>query len=366
SLATYKGDLASLTAPPFILSPRSMIEFPTYWCEHPSIFVAPAHEPDPEKRVLLVLKWFLTTLREQHSTREENGKKKKLKPLNPFLGERFLGKWEDKLGTTNLIAEQVSHHPPITACKIWNEEHGIQLRGHVAPRVYFSGTVQIDRPGYSLLQIDKYNESYLITLPKVHVGGLLTASLFLELSGSSYIRSSSGYTVKIDYSSRGWWSGKRNSFVANVFHDDQKDEPLYTAEGQWNNNFVIKMVKTQQVIEEFDLHILQRTLLDVAPIERQNSLESRRAWYHVATAIEEGDLFAVGHEKSKIENQQREMRKVEKRNGSEFPRKYFTRVETDLVAERLAKGMTEAISLEKSMEFVHGVWIWDEEKADKI
>ncbi|CAL3972834.1 unnamed protein product, partial [Diplocarpon coronariae] len=30
-----------------------------------------------------------------------------MKPLNPFLGELFLGKWVDEAGTTNLVAEQV-------------------------------------------------------------------------------------------------------------------------------------------------------------------------------------------------------------------------------------------------------------------
>jgi hypothetical protein len=107
SLASFKGDLASLTAPPFLLSSQSIIEFSAYWAEQPSLFVAPASEPDPEKRALLVLKWFLSTLKEQHNNKDENGKKKRMKPLNPFLGELFLGKWVDKSGTTQLIAEQV-------------------------------------------------------------------------------------------------------------------------------------------------------------------------------------------------------------------------------------------------------------------
>jgi len=31
------------------------------------------------------------------------------KPLNPFLGEIFLGKWEDDVGTTQLVSEQVRY-----------------------------------------------------------------------------------------------------------------------------------------------------------------------------------------------------------------------------------------------------------------
>jgi hypothetical protein len=106
SIASFSGDLSSLTAPPFILSSTSLVEFSSYWAEHPSIFVAPAHESDPQKRALLVLKWFLSTLKQQYASRSEKFGNEK-KPLNPFLGELFLGKWVDAAGTTELVSEQV-------------------------------------------------------------------------------------------------------------------------------------------------------------------------------------------------------------------------------------------------------------------
>jgi len=126
SIASFNGDLSSLTAPAFILSTTSLVEFSAYWAEHPSIFVAPTQEPDPAKRSLLVLKWFLSTLKQQYSSRNEKlGSEKK--PLNPFLGELFLGTWQDDAGETQLISEQVSHHPPVTAYCITNPKHGIQV-----------------------------------------------------------------------------------------------------------------------------------------------------------------------------------------------------------------------------------------------
>lgn len=97
-----------MTAPAFILSTTSLTEFSAYWAEMPNIFVAPAAEKDPEKRAMLVLKWFLSTLKQQYSSRNEKlGSEKK--PLNPFLGELFLGHWQDGAGVTNLISEQVRY-----------------------------------------------------------------------------------------------------------------------------------------------------------------------------------------------------------------------------------------------------------------
>lgn len=106
SVASFNGDLFSMTAPPFILSPVSLTEFSAYWANHPSIFIAPALEKDPLRRALLVLKWFLSTLKQQYASRsDEFGIEKK--PLNPFLGEIFLGEWRDESGLTTLVSEQV-------------------------------------------------------------------------------------------------------------------------------------------------------------------------------------------------------------------------------------------------------------------
>lgn len=367
SIATFRGDLSSLTAPPFLLSPQSIVEYSTYWAEHPSLFIAPALEPSAEKRALLVLKWFLSTLKQQHSSKDEQGKKKRMKPLNPFLGEIFIGKWEDSVGTTNLVAEQVSHHPPATACNVWNDKYGVRLQGHVAPKVYFSGTVHIERKGYSLLHIDKYDEDYLITMPKVHVEGLMTGSLSPELSGCSYIRSTSGYTIKIEYSSKGWIGGKRNGFTATVVKDGSEKGVLYTVEGIWSEGWVVKegAQKNGKVVEKFEVDEVPRTPLQVAPVCEQHPLESRKAWRHVVDAIHKGDIFGVGHEKSKIENEQREMRKREKVEGSEFQRRYFSKAKHDPVAERLSEGMSGS-SLKGEMDGQHGLWMWDEEKYRKI
>ena len=65
-------------------------------------------EKDPARRAALVLKWFLSTLKQQYASRSEKlGSEKK--PLNPFLGELFIGKWEDQAGTTQLVSEQVRY-----------------------------------------------------------------------------------------------------------------------------------------------------------------------------------------------------------------------------------------------------------------
>ncbi len=77
--------------------------------------------------------------------------------------------------------------------------------------VLFSGTINVKQIGHAVFKIPAYDETYLITLPSLHIEALLFGAPFVELNDKTYITSSSGYTAKIDYSGKGWISGKKNS-----------------------------------------------------------------------------------------------------------------------------------------------------------
>lgn len=107
-LATVKGDLSNITAPPFVLSTKSATEFPAAWAEHHKVFLAQSKDEDPAKRALAVLKNFLCSLKRQQYTGRSEAEGIK-KPLNPFLGELFLGEFRDDAGTTKVFVEQVRY-----------------------------------------------------------------------------------------------------------------------------------------------------------------------------------------------------------------------------------------------------------------
>lgn len=350
-----------MTAPAWILSTSSLTEFSAYWSEMPRILVAPAAEKDPQKRAMLVLKWFLSTLKQQYASRNEKlGSEKK--PLNPFLGELFIGKWEDEAGETQLVSEQVSHHPPATAYSIWNNKHGVRLQGYNAQKASFGRTINVRQVGHAVLHIDEYDEDYLITLPSLHIEGLIKGAPYVELNSSSYIVSSSGYTSRIDYTGAGWVSGTKNTLSAVVFphgKEKSKSDVLYKAEGSWTDKFTIKDSKGN-VVEEYNAKKEPKTELKVADIKDQDPLESRRAWKKVADAILKGDMSTTSAEKSKIEEHQRALRKKEQSEGREWERVFFTKANTLPIFDKLIKEVPKG-SLEK--EQTGGIWVFDQEKA---
>lgn len=199
----------------------------------------------------------------------------------------------------------------------------------------------------------------MITLPSLHIEGLITGSPYVELNRCSYLQFSSGYTAKIDYSGKGWVSGKKNSFTATLYPEGKEKQPIYTVSGQWTDAFQIKDAKTKEVIDTYDPKVTKTTPITVAPLEQQDELESRRAWKKVADAIVKSDMDKASAEKSIIENQQRELRKKEKEENREWERRFFSRAEKFPVFEKLAGKLGEQLNDTQT----NGVWVFDAEKA---
>ncbi|KAH8177778.1 oxysterol-binding protein [Sarocladium implicatum] len=371
SIASFNGDLSSLTAPPFILSSQSLTEFSSYWATHPPLLVAPASETDPAKRAMLVLKWFLSTLKHQYASRSDQFGNEK-KPLNPFLGELFLGTWSDSAGETHLYSEQVSHHPPATAYCARNDKTGVQLEGYNAQKATFKSTIIVKQIGHAVLTVPvgDTKETYLITLPGLHIEGLIFGAPFVELDGTSFIVSSTGYTAKVDYSGKGWLSGKKNSVTAVLHPTGKEKDVLYNVTGQWNKNFEIfegpaKKNSKSTLVESYDAVNTPQTDLVVKDIEKQHPLESRRAWAKVAAAIQKGDMDTTGHEKGKIEQAQRDMRAKERAEERTWRRRYFSAVEgADSVLEQLGKAA--GVPLNGDADKTGGLWRFDAKKAEEV
>ena len=167
----------------------------------------------------------------------------------------------------------------------------------------------------------------------------------------------------MDYTGKGWLSGKKNSFTATLAHDSDPVKILYTIDGQWTGDFSIKDPRSKREVESYHVRQYRVCPLTVAPVEEQGELESRRAWKKVADAIERGDYEATGTEKSKIENAQRELRKREREEGREWERRYFSKVERE---EKFVKLAERAGGVLVEAEKTGGVWVFDKEKYLKL
>ncbi|KAK6069368.1 Oxysterol-binding protein 4-like protein 1 [Seiridium cupressi] len=385
-------DLATVTSPPFFLAPVSVVEVGSCWAERPEVFAAPAHEPSAEKRALLVLKWLLLSLKRQFYAGDVAGTGNIKKPLNAFLGELFIASWtaehDDDGGhgraraTTNLVVEQISHHPPTTALYMWDGENGISAQAFSRVKMVFNTGlgpddaaglgIDISQSGYGTLHIDRFDEDHLIPAPRARVKGLLSGHLYPELVGTCHSVSSGGFVSEIRFSppedkSRGLFGWldvrgsreRKNRFVASLYHrDDPEKKPLYTAAGQWSGAFSIRDERQGEIIETYNMSETRPQPAIIQKTEDMDPWETRRAWGPVAQALRSGDMAEAARQKSKLEKSQREMRSAEKRTGTEwFPIFFKKRRENDELFERLAS------AVKWPLEGGADVWAADEEKA---
>ena len=206
----------------------------SYWIEHPDLFVAPALEKDPATRCLLVLKWFLASLRgQQYAGRDPSEGVKK--PLNAFLGELFVSEIGEEGNECRLVSEQVSHHPPVTACYLWNSKHGVRAEGFTCQEITFSGSVSIKQKGYAILHVDQFDENYLIPVPNVKVKGVVSGTPYPELVGTYSIPSSSGWVSEIKFEGKGLiMGGTKNGVSGRVFGGSRRGlEWAGVSESEW-------------------------------------------------------------------------------------------------------------------------------------
>ncbi|CAK7272416.1 hypothetical protein SEPCBS119000_005114 [Sporothrix epigloea] len=393
-LSTTKGDLANVTGPPSMLAPLSVVEVGRCWSQRPAVFAAPALEPDAGRRCLLVLRMFLIALRTQLYVGGSPTSSIK-KPLNAFLGELFLAEWTQEMAhganspassarsslssqagdgqdsepshgatdssssvssrsrcacgtdrfTTRLVAEQVSHHPPITAMHIADDMHRVRADGYARVEMTFSGAVQVRQVGHAIVRVDAYDEEYLMPLPDITVRGFLSGCLYPEITETYHIVGSSGYTAEVNFSGKGFaWGGKRNAFAATVCGPRSdgklpdafsKKSPktsndgrgiLYTIDGVWSQGWTVRDARTGTIIETYNVDAPENAPASTAvpPTAAQDPWESRRAWAGVLDGLRRGDLSRAVAEKSKIEQAQRQMRAQEAAAGKAWTPLFFT------------------------------------------
>lgn len=92
------------------------------------------------------------------------------------MGENFRCKYELNNGTEAFfIAEQVSHHPPISAFYYGSPDNGIYIHGDVCPKSRFLGNsaATLMEGENHIIFTHLHNERYDITMPNMYASGLL-------------------------------------------------------------------------------------------------------------------------------------------------------------------------------------------------
>lgn len=128
------------------------------------------------------------------------------------------------------LTEQTSHHPPVSAFHVTCPQKGVTARGFDQISAKFTGTSVKVLPGEHnmgiFITLDKRDgETYQLTHPAAHLGGLLRGSLSVSVSEFAYITCpKTKIKVILHYVEEGWLGRSTNKIDGVIFKYDPEND----------------------------------------------------------------------------------------------------------------------------------------------
>ncbi|ORZ39657.1 hypothetical protein BCR44DRAFT_55878 [Catenaria anguillulae PL171] len=311
-------DLHRVTLPTFVLEPRSMLERITDFMCHPDLIMQTHKKDDPVQRFVDVVRYFVSGWH----IRPKGVKK----PYNPVLGEFFRCSYTYEDGTAAFyVAEQTSHHPPISNYFFCSPENHLVIEGEVKPKSRFLGNSACTMmTGDTIIQFtNRPGEEYVLNLPNVYARGILFGTMILELGDSVQIKcEKTDLVCDLEFKVKGYFTGTYNAIGGKIRRISKPKEVLYELSGKWSDASFIKTPKSDNdvLFDANEEHIFPKT---VPADDQQEPYESRRVWSKVTVAIGDNDMDTATEEKNKIELRQREKRIEREEKGEEWSPRFF-------------------------------------------
>lgn len=394
------SDLAAVrfSLPAQLLEPTPNLEYWTY-VDSPSAFVGMGASDDPLDRMLEVVRFWLTK-------DLKYAKGRPCKPYNSCLGEFFRCNWEtednapridtgalradegpsskkdglaslkaavksdrnasavsltvpphgtstpatiDRPYRISYLTEQTSHHPPVSAFVVSCPEKGITARGFDQLTAKFTGTSVRVLPGEHNMGIfitleKRDGETYQLTHPPAHLGGLIRGSLSVSVSEMAYITCPrSKLKVILHYVDEGGWLGRATNKIDGIIfrydpendtktrvQDVPEEDILARLSGPWKEKVMFSLGSTpmKNVPPEEQHVIIDIAPLNVAPKilppeEKQAPNESLTLWGGVTRAILSKQYSQATQVKVELEEAQREKARQREKNNETWQPVFF-------------------------------------------
>uniref|UniRef100_A0A8C4UQG1 Oxysterol-binding protein n=1 Tax=Falco tinnunculus TaxID=100819 RepID=A0A8C4UQG1_FALTI len=322
-------DLTKVVLPTFILERRSLLEMYADFFAHPDLFVSISDQKDPKERMVQVVKWYLSAF---HAGRKGSVAKK---PYNPILGEIFRCHWvlpgtEVSEGpvpwvsksSVTFVAEQVSHHPPISAFYAECFSKRIQFNAHIWTKSKFLGmSIGVHNIGQGCVTCLDYDEHYILTFPNGYGRSILTVP-WIELGGECSINcSKTGYNASIVFHTKPFYGGKKHRITAEIFSPNDK-KPFCSIEGEWNGVMYAKYTTGENAVF-IDTKKMPTIKKKVRKLEDQDDFESRCLWKDVTYNLKIRDIDAATAAKHALEERQRAEARARKENETSWETRLF-------------------------------------------
>ncbi|PSS36076.1 Oxysterol-binding protein-related protein like [Actinidia chinensis var. chinensis] len=250
------------------------------------------------------------------------------KPFNPLLGETYEADYQD-MGL-RFISEKVSHHPTVVACHC--EGRGWKFWGDSNLKSKFWGrSIQLDPVGVLSLEFDDgevFQWSKVIT----SIYNLILGKLYCDHYGTMHIQGNRGYSCKLKFKEQSIID--RNPHQVQGIVQDKNGKTVATLIGKWDESLhyfdgdcsgkgkgsdlsevslLWKRSKPSRYPTRYNLTRFAITLNELAPGLKEKLPPTDSRLRPDQRYLENGEYEMANSEKLRLEQRQRQSRKMQER-----------------------------------------------------
>ncbi|XP_063044224.1 oxysterol-binding protein-related protein 7-like isoform X2 [Engraulis encrasicolus] len=321
-------DLSRISMPVALNEPVNFLQRVSEELEYPELLDIANRTDDPYQRMVYVAAFSI-------SGYAWASWRNRYKPFNPVLGETYEN-IRDERGF-RYHAEQVSHHPPVSACHaesknftFWQDQRWKNKFWGKSVEIISAGHVNVSLPKYG----DHYEWNKIITC----IHNVFSQQRHLEHYGDVLIRNKNSdvCTCKITFVKARYWGsdGSKNEVNGTVLNKDGK--VVHRFGGSWHEGIFCDTLPNPQCIwkpnTQPDDHVqyygfsqFARELNELTP-ELEKVLPPTDSRYRPdQRLLEEGKLPEADKKKDEVEEKQRDRRKEMAKKGEEHVPRFFTK-----------------------------------------
>ncbi|XP_021723698.1 oxysterol-binding protein-related protein 4B-like [Chenopodium quinoa] len=308
------ADLTRFNLPPLFNLPKSQLQCygELVYCVNTDMLRKCTTGENAVDRMISVVAWNLSTVRMPVFG---------VAPFNPILGETH----HASRGTFNILAEQISHHPPVSAMHGTDEANNIELIWcqHAVPKFYgtvIEGVIH----GKRTLNLLEKGESYVMNSP-------ILQYRLLPKPGASWVGNvkikcqETGLEAELHFKSGSFlgFGGDNGAIKGKIFDSSKK---LFEIYGHWDRCVYIKDITDGKTKVLYGPKGVISAL--PTPILRDHNegvwqSESAGVWAEVSKAILRKDWDKAREAKRAVEEKERELLKQRKSRGEDWIPKHF-------------------------------------------
>ncbi|KAI3360333.1 hypothetical protein L3Q82_014645 [Scortum barcoo] len=319
-------DLSRVSMPVALNEPLSLLQRLSEELEYSELLDIANHIDDPYERMVYVAVFSI-------SGYAWASWRNRYKPFNPVLGETYESQREDR--GFNYISEQVSHHPPVSACHaesenftFWQDQRWKNKFWGKSVEIISSGLVNVSLPRYG----DHYEWNKAVTC----IHNVLSQQRWLEHYGEVVIRNTASdvCTCKITFVKSRYWSSDNSKNEVQGVVLDRAGEVVHRFGGLWHEGIFCDTLSTPKCIwkpnvqpedhfEYYGFSHYARELNELTDDMRAVLPPTDTRFRPDQRLLEEGKVVEADKKKDEVEEKQRERRKEMAKRGEEHIPRFF-------------------------------------------